>query len=227
MTVRKLSAIALFVAALNGQAFASGIPSVDIARITQAAEQAKINAQEALAQLNAAKQAISQAKSQYEKYESMIKGNSNLGDWLRDDNVNDLFGTDDLADLYDNVSDLGSLRSRYGLTSSNPDIQAQFDKLLAQAGMLEKSYDASKKRIENLGEMRRALDTAQTQQQKADLGLRLQEEQLELQNQAVQLQNTKLLMEQKDKIENAKYSNDMAAYYAGKTTTQPTKPTSE
>ncbi|EFF9667462.1 MULTISPECIES: type IV secretion system protein [Enterobacterales] len=220
----RLTALAVLVAALSAPVYSTGIPSVDVARITQAAQQAQIQAKEALAQLNAAKDAIAQAKAQYDKYEGMVKGNANLGDWLRDDNVSDLFPTDDWADLYDDASNLSSLRSRYGLTSSDPGVQAQFDRLLSQAGVLEKNYSASANRIKRLSSMRKALNTAVTPQQKEDLALRFQDEQLELKNQEVQLQNTRMLMEQKEKINDAKYAQDMSEYYAGKTQKQPTRP---
>lgn len=223
----KLNKIVIVISLLIGmteQCYSTGIPDVDIARITQAAEQAKVQAQEALAQLNTAKDAIAQAKGQYEKYESMVKGNSNLGDWLRDSNVSDLFPeSGDWADLYDSASDLTSLRSKYGLTSSNSDIQSQFDKLLSEADVLEKNYKASSTRIKNLNSLRSSLNTAVTQQQKADLALRLQDEQLELNNQKVQLENTNLLMQKKKEASDMKYGNDMADYYMGKTTNQPTK----
>ncbi|WP_241773201.1 type IV secretion system protein [Pantoea sp. CFSAN033090] len=227
MRKTKLTTLAVLVAALSTPAYSTGIPSVDVARITQAAQQSMVQAKEALAQLNEAKNAIAQAKAQYEKYEGMVKGNANLGDWLRDDNVSDLFPTQDWADLYDDASNLSSLRSRYGLTSSDPGVQAKFDRLLAQAGVLEKSYDASANRIKRLSSMRNALNTAVTPQQKADLALRFQDEQLELKNQEVQLQNTRLLMEQKEKMNDAKYAQDMSDYYAGKTRKQPTRPVDE
>ncbi|EBX4916013.1 TPA: conjugal transfer protein [Klebsiella pneumoniae] len=224
MRTAKLSALAVLIAALSAPVYSTGIPSIDAASIAQAAQHAKIQAQEALAQLNAAKDAIAQAKAQYDKYEGMVKGNANLGDWLRDENINDLFPTTDWADIYDDAENMGSLRSRYGLTSSDPNVQKQFDKLLAQAGFLEKNYKASSQRIKKINSMRKALNTAVTPQQKEDLALRLQDEQLELKNQEVQLQNTRLLMEQKEKINDAKYAQDMSEYYAGKTRKQPTRP---
>ncbi|HHU1575858.1 TPA: type IV secretion system protein [Escherichia coli] len=222
--ITKLSMLGVLITALSAPVYSVGIPSVDAARITQAAQQAQVQAKEALAQLNAAKDAIAQAKAQYEKYEGMVKGNANLGDWLRDDNISDLFPTSDWADIYDDAENIGSLRNRYGLTSTDPSVQKQFDKLLSQAGFLEKNYKASSQRIKKINSIRKALNSAVTPQQKEDLALRLQDEQLELKNQEVQLQNTRLLMEQKEKINDAKYAQDMSEYYAGKTRKQPTRP---
>jgi type IV secretion system protein VirB5 len=201
---------------------ATGIPTVDVASILQLAMNAKDQAQQALEQLNTAKDAIQQAKSQYQHYQSIMEGNNKLGDFLNDPLLNQVLPTKDWSDIYHSAQDITDLRQRYGLTSSNPNVQAAFDKLLSQAGVLEKAYDASNSRIQNAEQLRNQLNTVDTPKDREQLALRYQQEYLELQNQQLQIQNTKMLMEEKEKIENTKRSQDFTDYMTGASKIRPT-----
>ncbi|MCY1449097.1 P-type DNA transfer protein VirB5 [compost metagenome] len=121
----------------------------------------------------------------------------------------------DWADIYEDAMDIAELRNKYGLRSSNSDVQAKFDKLLAMVGALEANYDASTERVKNAEKLRQKLDEVQTPQQKEDLNLRYQQELLELQNQQMRLANMKYLDEQKaaitDRNEQYKFSEGLKA----------------
>lgn len=196
--------------------FASGIPTVDVASILQMAENAQEQAKEALAQLDQAKAAIAQAKGQYEHYKSMVQGNSDLADFLNDPGLNSIIPTGDWLSIYNDATDMSSLRSKYGLTSTVPEVQAQFDKLLAQVGVLEKMKSATDTRVKDAKSLRGLLNSADTPQQKADLGLRYDQERLELQNQQLQLENTKMLMDEKAQIDDKKKAQAFEDYMDGK-----------
>lgn len=183
---------------------ASGIPTVDVANIAQQVMNATQQAQQALDQLNQTKAAIQQAKNQYDHYKNLVTGNNQLGNFLNDPLLNKVLPVKDWNDIYSDSKNLTDLRSRYGLTSSDPKVQAAFDKLLQQAGALEDTYNAASQRVDNAEQLRQRLNTVQTPQEREELGLRLQQEQLELQNQQIKLQNIQMLMDQKDKIEDKK-----------------------
>jgi len=183
---------------------ASGIPTVDVASIAQQVMNATQQAQQALDQLNQTKAAIQQAKNQYDHYKNLVTGNNQLGNFLNDPLLNNVLPVKDWNDIYSDTKNLTDLRSRYGLTSSDPKVQAAFDKLLQQAGALEDTYNAASQRIDNAEQLRQRLNTVQTPQEREELGLRLQQEQLELQNQQIKLQNIQMLMDQKEKIEDKK-----------------------
>lgn len=183
---------------------ASGIPTVDVPSLAQLVANATQQAKEALAQLNETKAAIQQAKSQYDHYKGLLTGNNQLGNFLNDPLLNNVLPAKEWSDIYSDTKDLSDLRSRYGLTSSNPKVQEAFDKLLQQAGALEETYNAASQRIENAEQLRQRLNSVQTPQEREELGLRFQQEQLELQNQQIKLQNINMLMEQKAKIEDKK-----------------------
>lgn len=221
--MKKWKALAVIIAAqfslLDVQA--SGIPTIDVANIAQLAVNAKQQADEALAQLNKAREAIAQAKSQYDHYKSIIEGNDKLGSFLNDPLLNQVLPLKDWRDVYSNAQDLANLRSKYGLTSSDPKVQEAFDKLLAQAGVLEKAYDASNDRIRNADQLRQRLNTVETPKDREQLGLRYQQEMLELQNQQLQLQNAKMLMEEKEKLEDRKRAQDFKDYMLRKRTDLP------
>lgn len=207
---------------LPGLAVAVGIPTMSITEITQMIINAQQQASQALDQLSAARDAISQAKSQYENYKGIITGNDKLGDFLNDPTLNSLLPVSDWQNLYNRAQDITDLRTRYGLTSSNPKIQATFDKLLAQAGVLEDQYEASGKRVKIAEGLRTQLNTVQTPAEREQLNLRYQQEQLELQNQKAQLENSRYLMDQKDKIEDKRRAQSFEDYMLGKSSTRPT-----
>lgn len=187
---------------------ASGIPTVDVASIAQLTLNAKQQADEALAQLNKAREAIQQAKAQYDHYQGLVTGNDKLGSFLNDPLLNQVLPLSDWNNIYTETKNLADLRNRYGLTSSDPKVQGAFDQLLSQASTLENTYNAASQRIKNAEQLRQRLNIVQTPQQREELGLRLQQEQLELQNQQIQLQNVKMLMEQEDRIKDKKRAQD-------------------
>ncbi|MBG6246652.1 conjugal transfer protein (plasmid) [Candidatus Symbiopectobacterium sp. 'North America'] len=201
---------------------AEGIPTVSIAELTQMIKNAQQQASQALDQLTAARDAIAQAKSQYEHYKGIITGNNKLGDFLHDSTLNSLLPVSDWQDIYGRTKDLTDLRTRYGLTSSNSKIQAAFDKLLSQAGVLEDQYKATNKRVKIAEGMRNQLNTVQTPADREQLALRYQQENLELQNQKAQLENSRYLMEQKDKIEDTRRARAFEDYMLGKSNSRPT-----
>jgi type IV secretion system protein VirB5 len=192
------------------QAEATGIPTVDAASLLQLAANAQQQAQQALAQLQAIQQSIAQAKSQYEQYKGLITGNnSGLGSSIYNSALNSALPLSGWQSIYSGAQNLAELRSRYGLTSTNPAVQAQFDQLLSQAGALESSYNAANERVNEANQLRQKLDTVQTPQQREDLNLRYQQEQIELQNQNLRLQNIKMLMDQQTEIEDKKNAQKM------------------
>ncbi|MCY1505765.1 P-type DNA transfer protein VirB5 [compost metagenome] len=203
---KTLRALALASAALSATPLiqASGIPTVDVASIAQMVLDAQAQAQQALDALNTAKDGIAQAKAQYEDYKGVVTGNDQLGAFLNDPELNRLLPMGEWSEMYDDIKDINSLRMKYGLISKNKDVQTRFDRLLAVAGALEATYNASSERVKNAEKLRQKLDEVQTPQQKEDLNLRFQQEFLELQNQQMRLANLKYLDEQKAIITDSK-----------------------
>jgi type IV secretion system protein VirB5 len=200
---------------------ASGIPTVDVATGIILVQNATTQAQQALDALNEAKEGIEQAKSQYENHKNMISGNSGLGDFLDDPELNKVMPLSAWGDMYSDVKGLPELRQRYGLQSDNAEIQKKFDKLLAATGALEENYDASTQRVKNAEKLRTQLNVAQTPQQKEDLQLRYQQEFLELQNQQMRMANMNMLIEQEEKNENIRRSQALNDYLRGKSKVLP------
>ncbi|HIC1896479.1 TPA: type IV secretion system protein [Citrobacter freundii] len=207
---------------LPGIVQAAGIPTVSIAELTQMIANAQQQAAQALDQLTAARDAIAQAKSQYENYKGIITGNNKLGDFLNDPTLNSLLPVSDWQDIYSRTQNLTDLRARYGLTSSNSKVQAAFDRLLSQAGVLEDQYKATNSRVKIAEGLRTQMNTVQTPAEREQLALRYQQENLELQNQKAQLENSRYLMEQKDKIEDTRRAQAFEDYMLGKSKTRPT-----
>lgn len=201
--------------------WASGIPTVDIAAALELKANAVAQATQALDALKQAKKGIDEARQQYENYKGIITGNDKLGNFLNNPALNKIMPMGDWASIYSTVKDISSLRDRYGLKSDNASVQQQFDRILAGADMLERTYDASVSRVENAAQLRTLLNTAETPQQKADLQLRYQQEFLELQNQQMRIANIQALMSQKKEIENTKRSRAFVDYMTGKSKVLP------
>lgn len=198
-----------------------GIPTLDAATGIILTTNALAQAQQALDALNQAKEGIEQARAQYENYKGLISGNSDMGDFLDNPTLNKIMPLSEWGDVYSDAKDLPNLRNRYNLQSDNPDVQKQFDKLLAVTGMLEKNYDASTERVKNAEQLRQQLNVVETPQQKADLQLRYQQELLELQNQQMRMENIKMLTEQKERMESKQRSQAFEDYIRGKSKTVP------
>lgn len=224
MKATKLVSMILSFSLFTGfQSVAAGIPTVSIAELTQMIVNAQQQAAQALDQLTAARDAIAQAKSQYDNYKGIITGNNKLGDFLNDPTLNSLLPVSDWQDIYSRTKDLTSLRTRYGLTSSNSKIQAAFDRLLSQAGVLEDQYAATNKRVKTAEGLRSQLNTVQTPAEREQLGLRYQQESLEIANQKMQLENYQYLQEQQSKMENKKHEQDFMDYMNGKNARLPSE----
>lgn len=221
---KKLIAIALSAVVLAGtpQAHAvTGVPTVDAANLIQLKLDAIAQAQQALDALKTAKDAIQQAEAQYNNYKSIVTGNDQLGSFLSNPAMNKILPMGDWSQVYSSVQDIASLRSRYGLTSSNASVQARFDQMLAATDALERTYNASTERVNNAELLRAKLNTVETPQQKEDLQLRYQQELIEQNNQSMRLANMQMLQQQQEKLQNEKRGQDFEDYMTGKTTVRP------
>lgn len=201
--------------------YATGIPTVDIAALMTMATNAAAQAQQALDALNTAKSGIEQAKSQYDDYTGLVSGNSGMGSFLNNPELNKIMPLSAWSNVYSQAKNLPDLRQRYGLQSADSNVQAEFDKLLTVTGVLEDNYDASTERVKNAQQLREQLNVVQTPQQKEDLQLRYQQELLELQNQQMRMENMKLLMDQQTKLENTQRAQATKDYLRGKSKTIP------
>lgn len=200
---------------LNPVALAGGIPSFDAIAAALQETNALATAKQALDALKQAKEGIDQAREQYEATRGLLEGNSNLGNFLNNDELNKIFPFKEWGSLYSDAKDLTDLRERYHMKSSNAATQREFDKLLTAMGALEDNYDASTQRVQNAAEIRKLLNTANTPQQKQDLELRYQQEFLELQNQQIRMQNMNLLVAQKERLESRQRAQSFEDYIRG------------
>lgn len=199
----------------------AGIPTLDAATGIILTDNARQQAKEAADALAQARDGIEQARNQYEHYKSMASGNSNMGNFLNNPDLNKVLPLAAWWEVYSDIKNLPELRQRYGLQSDDPQIQKEFDKLLAATGALEENYNASNERVRNAERLRAELNVVSTPQQKADLQLRYQQEFLELQNQQMRMANMKALTEQEEKLQNEKRAQAFNDYILGKTKTLP------
>lgn len=179
-------------------ASATGIPVFDGA-----------NALNMVQQLKAAKDQYDQLVQQYQQAKSLhdqtiaegkrlYEGVTNfkVGDLLEDPTLSSYLPNKRTADsLMDTASDIGSLRDKYRLTSSNPTVQAAYDGMLTELDNMQTAYNTAVKRSDHLTQLSQQLDSATTPQEKADY-----------QN-AINTENNNLLIE-KTKLDLAKSNFD-------------------
>lgn len=203
MKIKKTITASLLSLALGcsvmSNANASGVPTVDVAAAAQLVQNALETAKQAADQLQAYENMIDQAKGQFNETKDLISGNWELGNFL-DTQLMDNVIPENWKDIYNNLDDLNDLRDKFGLKSDNPVIQEQYDKMLAGYDMLQKADKTNNQRVQNLQELGSLLNSANTPQQKGDLQLRLQVEQINIQNEQNRLQNVAMLMEQQQQI---------------------------
>lgn len=220
---KQLIAIALSAVVLAGplHVYAAGVPTLDVITAGLLESNAVAQAKQALEALNTAKNAIKQAESLYNDYKGIVTGNDQLGSFLSNPTMNKIMPMGDWSQIYSSVQDIASLRSRYGLTSSNASVQARFDQMLAATDALERTYNASTERVNNAEQLRAKLNTVETPQQKEDLQLRYQQELIEQNNQQMRLANMQMLQQQQEKMQNEKRAQDFEDYMTGKSSIRP------
>ncbi len=206
--MRRMVVVISLVLATPMAALASGIPVVDVTGIAQMVTNATQQAQQALDMLNAQKETISQAKSQFDHIKSISEGNWNMGDVLNDPTLNSYLPAKSWSDIYNSTADLVGLRQKYGLTSSNPILQKRFDNLLTNLNVLQKSYESSAQRQRNIEQLSRYMNSSNTPQQREDLANRLQYEQIQLANERTRLDTIQRLMDLQQQAETQKNVND-------------------
>ena len=185
---------ACIVCTITLPAMATGILTFDTTAALNMAQQAKDVADQALKQLEATKQAAEQAKSRFE-------GNWGMADILNDPTLNSYLPKGDWKDIYDGSRDVTAKRDEYQLHSSNPDVQKSYDELLTNIAVMEDSYKASVERQNNIEQLARYMNDAQTPQEKQDYANRLQYEQIQLANEKTRIDTMATLMEEKNKAQ--------------------------
>ncbi|MGP5367268.1 P-type DNA transfer protein VirB5 [Pseudomonas helleri] len=206
---------------LPATAAVPGIPTLDAATGIILETNAIAQAKQALAALKEAQNYIKQTKAQWDESKTLNTGNDRLGDFLNNPELNKVMPMGDWAAIYQGVKDIKALRERYQLISKDASTQQKFDQILETTDALERIYDSTTERVKNAQEMRAKLNQVETPQQKADLQLRYQQEMLEQQSQEMRMGNIQALMQQQDKMENTKRSQNFNDYMTGKSKVLP------
>lgn len=167
---------------LAAPVYATGIPTIDIASITQMITDSATRAKEFTQSITEAKNRLNQMKSQAEHYKSMVEGHYGFEDVLTDPNINDVIDLSDYSDLYDAIDDISDLRDEFGLKSDDPLIQRRYDMQLKQLRFQEMLYERSAERNERMSRLLGQFKTATTPSAKEDLGNSINFEKIQMQN---------------------------------------------
>ena len=167
-----------------------------------------------LQQLQAAKSQYDQLVKEYQQAKSLhdqtiaegkrlYEGvtNFNVQDLLDDPTLNSYLPNKNNADDLMGVSnDISSLRSKYGLTSSQTAVQSAYDSMLSELETMQTAYNTAVKRSDRLSTLSQKMETAVTPQEKADYQNAIATEQNNLLNEKTKLDLAKANFDQNLKV---------------------------
>ncbi|WP_171027768.1 type IV secretion system protein [Photobacterium damselae] len=191
------------------EAFASGIPVIDVAGIAQMAKDALTQANQFKQRMDSVRQQISEAKNQLdeakrqgEHYKKMVEGHSDLFEnALNDPSASRFLANSQWEDIYSHIGDISSLRDKFDLKSDDPIVQKQYDSILKNYAFQEKTYQASVERYNRITKLTSMLKSADTPAKKADLANSIEFERVQLANDNQLIQDMQELMDRQEAIE--------------------------
>lgn len=166
-----LSALAVNSVLFVPSVTATGIPVFDAA-----------SAANMLQQLQAAKQQYDQLVAEYKQAKSLhdqtIAEGKRLYEGVTNFKVNDLLDDPTLSSylpnkrtadsLLEKASDIGELREKYKLTSTDSNVQNAYDSMLTELNNMQTAYNTAVKRSDHITKLSQQLENAATPQEKAD-----------------------------------------------------------
>ncbi|EPE2305469.1 type IV secretion system protein [Salmonella enterica subsp. enterica serovar Muenchen] len=166
-----LSALAVNSVLIFPSVAAAGIPVFDAA-----------SAANMLQQLQAAKQQYDQLVAEYKQAKSLhdqtIAEGKRLYEGVTNFKVNDLLDDPTLSSylpnkrtadsLLEKASDIGELREKYKLTSTDSNVQNAYDSMLTELNNMQTAYNTAVKRSDHITKLSQRLENAATPQEKAD-----------------------------------------------------------
>lgn len=166
-----LSALAFNSVLLVPSATATGIFVFDAA-----------SAQNMLQQLKAAKEQYNQLVAEYEQaknlHDQTIAEGKRLYEGVTNFKVNDLLDDPTLSSylpnkrtadsLMETAGDIGELREKYKLTSTDSTVQKAYDGMLTELSNMQTAYNTAVKRSDRITKLSQQLENAATPQEKAD-----------------------------------------------------------
>lgn len=198
MRIKYLSLVVFIVFVSSPLSVSAGIPVADPLVLAQAIQNAAEVAQQAETQLNQMKQQYQQMKSEADAMKNRFEGNWNLGDILNDPTLSS-YMPQNWTDIY-STGDVSKLRNQYGLKSTDDATQKIYDEKLHNMDTIQKAYEATVERTNNIDKLATYMNTAETPQQKADYANRILYEQTQILNEKSKMDAATTLMEQRETI---------------------------
>jgi type IV secretion system protein VirB5 len=197
---KKILTLSICAALLTGQhqAYATGIPTVDVASIAQMVLDSTTRAAEFAETIQAARQRLEQMRNSAQFYQDMVEGAYSFEDVLNESGLSEDLALSTWSDAYDNVSRLQDLRDDFGLNSSDPYTQSRWDSELLRFDANQKLYDSTVKRNEKMLSLLTQFSSATTPAQKESLANAIHFEQLQLQNDVQMVQAMSNLLKQRE-----------------------------
>jgi len=189
-------------------ATASGIPTVDIAALLQTMKDGIVRAKEFKDKISEAKARLKQLKSSAKDYKAMVEGHYDFETLLNDPSLNAELAKDNWRDVYDDGSNISSLREEFDLYSEDPQQQESFDRELKSYQVQTKFYDLSIERNKKLNNLLDQFSSATTPAAKADLANSIEFESTRIANDAKLMESMNQLMAQERLLRSQKITRE-------------------
>ncbi|ELL8242994.1 TPA: conjugal transfer protein TrbJ [Vibrio cholerae] len=191
----------IFVLVTSSSVYASGIPVVDVASITQMVKDGVVRAKEFQEQMVEARNRLLEMKQQGEHYKQMVEGHYDFEDVLNDPYLNQFIALDDWKEIYDDAQGLEHLRDEFGLYSDDPKVQRRYDSQLRQYQLRQKYYRNSVERNKRMQKLYQEFNGATTPAAKSDIANAISFERMQMQNDDQLMASMDEMMERQQMLE--------------------------
>ncbi|WP_412497222.1 type IV secretion system protein [Vibrio fluvialis] len=191
----------VFVLSASSSVYATGIPVVDVASLTQMLQDGLMRAKEFQEQMGEARNRLLEMKSQGEHYKQMVEGHYDFEDVLNDPYLNQFIALDDWKEIYQDTQGLSNLRDEFGLYSDDPKIQRRYDNQLRQYQLRQKYYRNSVARNKRMQKLYQEFNGASNPAAKSDIANSISYERMQMQNDDQLMASLDEMMERQQMLE--------------------------
>lgn len=154
-----------------------------------------------------------QDANNFEENMKMIKGNN----WqdLTAGIIEDAYGIPATTWTELGSVNVSPLRAKYGLTSSNPEVQASYDRQLQYMVANEKAYESQRYHTQNLTSLKRRAAAVSTPQQRQELSNAIAAEQASIATDMNKITSLEANIEQAKRIQEQKVNANLSKRFGG------------
>ena len=198
--------VTLTVSILSTNVYASGIPVIDVASITEAVKNAATQAKQFKDQMQEARSRLAELKMQVKginDIKDISSGNYDdlFAELLNDPTLSKTFALDDWKSIYNDLGVIEDLRTEFSMWSDDPKVQKKYDDQLQIYAFKQKAYESSVSRQDRIAKITNQFKLADNPAKKADLTNSLNLEMMQQKNDEALIARMNQMMEDKAQMQ--------------------------